>query len=201
MSESSGSQAPGTEAKNEAAGTTRVAFRFHTRALAALGRDLVTSDVVAVMEPVKNAYDAMATRVEVRIRSGDEDSNGPYIEIADDGHGMDHDTIVNVWCIDLRHLALVGLAQDHGAAQSGGVEGEARADLAKRSEESVFGAPARRPKRGGLWLNDGSGIRLRPQQPNHVWAYDFVAGSRAKVQDHPHVKYGDQVSVFKTFQM
>ena len=76
MIEPSGSQAPGTEAKNEAAGTTRVTFRFHTRALAALGRDLVTSDVVAVMELVKNAYDALATRVEVRIRSGDEDSNG-----------------------------------------------------------------------------------------------------------------------------
>ena len=27
-----------------------VSFRFHSRALAALGRDLVTSDVVAVME-------------------------------------------------------------------------------------------------------------------------------------------------------
>jgi putative transposase len=36
-------------------------------------------------------------------------------------------------------------------------------------------APARQPKRGRLWLNDGSCIRLRPQYPNHVWAYDFVA--------------------------
>jgi len=35
--------------------------------------------------------------------------------------------------------------------------------------------PARQPKRGRLWLNDGSCIRLRPQYPNHVWAYDFVA--------------------------
>jgi transposase InsO family protein len=35
--------------------------------------------------------------------------------------------------------------------------------------------PAKQPKRGRLWLNDGSCIRLRPQYPNHVWAYDFVA--------------------------
>jgi len=35
--------------------------------------------------------------------------------------------------------------------------------------------PARQPKRGRLWLNDGSCIRLRPQYPHHVWAYDFVA--------------------------
>ena len=34
--------------------------------------------------------------------------------------------------------------------------------------------PARQPKRGRLWLNDGSCIRLRPERPNHVWAYDFV---------------------------
>ena len=35
--------------------------------------------------------------------------------------------------------------------------------------------PAKQAKRGRLWLNDGSCIRLRPQYPNHVWAYDFVA--------------------------
>ena len=28
--------------------------------------------------------------------------------------------------------------------------------------------PARQPKRGRLWLNDGSCIRLRPEYPNHV---------------------------------
>jgi putative transposase len=35
--------------------------------------------------------------------------------------------------------------------------------------------PTKQPKRGRLWLNDGSCIRLRPQWPNHVWSYDFVA--------------------------
>ncbi|MEO0427319.1 MAG: IS3 family transposase [Pseudomonadota bacterium] len=34
--------------------------------------------------------------------------------------------------------------------------------------------PQKQPKRGRLWLNDGSGIRLRPERPNHVWSYDFV---------------------------
>ena len=34
--------------------------------------------------------------------------------------------------------------------------------------------PQRQPKRGRLWLNDGSCIRLRPERPDHVWAYDFV---------------------------
>jgi putative transposase len=34
--------------------------------------------------------------------------------------------------------------------------------------------PKKQPKRGRLWLNDGSCIRLRPQHENHVWSYDFV---------------------------
>ncbi len=34
--------------------------------------------------------------------------------------------------------------------------------------------PRRQPKRGRLWLNDGSCIRLRPLHKNHVWSYDFV---------------------------
>ena len=35
--------------------------------------------------------------------------------------------------------------------------------------------PQKHKKRGRLYLNDGSCIRLRPCWPNHVWAYDFVA--------------------------
>jgi len=35
--------------------------------------------------------------------------------------------------------------------------------------------PKKQPKRGRLWLNDGSCVRLRPQFPDHVWAYDFVS--------------------------
>ena len=34
--------------------------------------------------------------------------------------------------------------------------------------------PQKQPKRGRLWLSDGSCVRLRPEYPNHVWSYDFV---------------------------
>ena len=34
--------------------------------------------------------------------------------------------------------------------------------------------PGKQPKKGRLWLNDGSCLRLRPERPNHVWSYDFV---------------------------
>jgi transposase InsO family protein len=34
--------------------------------------------------------------------------------------------------------------------------------------------PQKQPKRGRLWLNDGSCVRLRPCWRHHDWAYDFV---------------------------
>jgi putative transposase len=39
--------------------------------------------------------------------------------------------------------------------------------------------PKKQPKRGRLWLNDGSCIRRRPEYPNHVWAYDFICDRTA----------------------
>ena len=30
------------------------------------------------------------------------------------------------------------------------------------------------PKKGRLWMNDGSCVWLRPEYCNHVWSYDFV---------------------------
>lgn len=34
--------------------------------------------------------------------------------------------------------------------------------------------PQKQPKRGRLWLTDGSCIRLRPMRKDHVWSYDMV---------------------------
>ena len=34
--------------------------------------------------------------------------------------------------------------------------------------------PIKQPKRGRLWLNDGSIVRLRAEFPKHVWSYDFM---------------------------
>jgi putative transposase len=41
--------------------------------------------------------------------------------------------------------------------------------------EEGLKVPQKQPKRGRLWLADGSCIRLRPQHKNHVWSYDFVS--------------------------
>lgn len=55
-----------------------------------LGRDLITSDNIAIFELVKNSYDAHATKVEITF---DEDR----IVIADNGKGMSLDDIINKW--------------------------------------------------------------------------------------------------------
>ena len=34
--------------------------------------------------------------------------------------------------------------------------------------------PHKHPRRGRLWFNDGSCVRLRAKYPGHVWSYDFV---------------------------
>ena len=39
--------------------------------------------------------------------------------------------------------------------------------------------PKKQPKRGRLWLNNGSCIRLRPEHKDHVWSYDFMVDRTA----------------------
>ena len=34
--------------------------------------------------------------------------------------------------------------------------------------------PHKQKKKGRLWMNDGSCVRLRAERPNHVWSYDFM---------------------------
>src|ERR1700722_14103153 len=45
--------------------------------------------------------------------------------------------------------------------------------------------PKRQKPRGRLWLNAGSGVRLRPTHAGHVWSYDFVS---ARTQDGRSVR-------------
>ncbi len=68
------------------------ALRPRARLLRTFGDELISSEAVAIVELVKNSYDADASRVLVRF-SGDL-LNGPsMIEVIDDGHGMTLQTI------------------------------------------------------------------------------------------------------------
>jgi len=78
--------------------------------------------------------------------------------------------------------AIVGLATQYGRYGYKRVTGllrEAGWRVNKKRVERIWRreglkVPARQPKRARLWFNDGSCVRLRPERPNHVWAYDFL---------------------------
>ena len=81
----------------EGDGYESIQLKMHPRVFAALGKELVTNDVVAVIELVKNSYDAFARTVHVTF--GDDDVDGRYLEILDDGIGMTREVIENEWCL------------------------------------------------------------------------------------------------------
>src|SRR5437899_5278424 len=72
-----------------------VPFSPRARLLKLIGAELISDDVVAVTELVKNAYDADAARATISFR-GVTDAGGE-ITITDDGTGMDLDTVLGVW--------------------------------------------------------------------------------------------------------
>lgn len=77
---------------------TKNAFAFKPRArlLLQLGDQLIRSESVALLELVKNSYDADANKVEILMENGDDPDNGIII-VEDDGFGMDLNTVINVW--------------------------------------------------------------------------------------------------------
>ena len=72
------------------------ALRPRARFLRTFGDELISSETVALIELVKNSYDADATRVLIRFTGPLEASQG-MIEVIDNGHGMSLDTIRTAW--------------------------------------------------------------------------------------------------------
>ncbi|GAP68314.1 histidine kinase, partial [Bacteroidales bacterium 6E] len=74
-------------------------FQAYARLISVLGDQLISDKWIGVIELVKNSYDADAEKVYVRFLNFNNPEGGkkPIIEIEDDGHGMDLDTILNIW--------------------------------------------------------------------------------------------------------
>lgn len=71
-------------------------FKTRARLLCQLGEQLIKSESVALLELIKNAYDADASECTVNILSPD-DVDAGSITIKDDGVGMDYDTLEHSW--------------------------------------------------------------------------------------------------------
>lgn len=62
-----------------------------------IGRDLIQDPYAAVVELVKNAYDADASKVTVEFNNICDKKF--QVIVSDDGHGMSNDTVVNKWMV------------------------------------------------------------------------------------------------------
>ncbi|MFC1575951.1 ATP-binding protein, partial [Gemmatimonadota bacterium] len=71
-------------------------IRPRARLLRTIGADLISSEVVAVIELVRNCYDADATLVEL-VFEGPENPEDGRLEIRDNGHGMSRDILLGPW--------------------------------------------------------------------------------------------------------
>ena len=67
------------------------------RHILTIGRDLIQDPHAAVIELVKNAYDADSPDVAISFKQGDNGQN--RIVVADHGHGMSRDTVINKWMV------------------------------------------------------------------------------------------------------
>lgn len=72
-------------------------FKITPRVIAHLGEDLIKNESIAVLELVKNSYDAYASKCEVFF----EDKKGKIvsIQINDNGCGMNVNTVKDVWLV------------------------------------------------------------------------------------------------------
>lgn len=72
-------------------------FTVDARAMLTWGRDSIKDHTTAVLELVKNSYDAGATIVEVRVLAASQSSADRMIRISDDGVGMTAENLEKNW--------------------------------------------------------------------------------------------------------
>ena len=71
-------------------------FKPHARLLLQLGDQLIRNESIALLELVKNSYDADATNVNIKMENIDNCEKGIII-VEDNGTGMDMEILQNVW--------------------------------------------------------------------------------------------------------
>ena len=75
-----------------------VRIRPAGRHILTIGRDLIQDSYAAVVELVKNAYDADSPDVNIEF-TANPDRGGYTLTVSDHGHGMSRDTVINKWMV------------------------------------------------------------------------------------------------------
>ncbi len=75
-------------------------IRPAARLIHTIGRDLIGDSYAALVELVKNSYDAEASKVDINFTYKEINKKPALvISVNDNGHGMDFDTIINKWLV------------------------------------------------------------------------------------------------------
>ncbi|MCK4338740.1 MAG: sensor histidine kinase [Candidatus Cloacimonetes bacterium] len=69
---------------------TELQFKISSALKNIIGRDLITDDLIAVFELIKNSYDAYSKKVEITLTESE-------LIIQDNGKGMDYDDLIEKW--------------------------------------------------------------------------------------------------------
>lgn len=78
------------------------------RLIHTIGSDLIGDSYSALVELVKNSYDADANKVSINFNFKKIDNNDSIvITISDDGHGMSFDTVINKWLVPATNDKLI----------------------------------------------------------------------------------------------
>ena len=93
-------------------------IRPAARLLKTIGQDLIKDVYAAIVELVKNAYDADSPDVLIKF-TFDEEKSRLLISVEDHGHGMGFDTVVNKWLVPATDDKLIRKQSEKGRVLQG----------------------------------------------------------------------------------
>jgi hypothetical protein len=160
-------------------------FRVSAELKNILGRDLITSPDIAILELVKNSYDAHASKVEITF---DED----YLAIADNGKGMSKDDLIMAFfpCIKFCNIAEYNQRSAQEYMRKKGVDiHKIYQFLKKESDERYFFYQKALKMHGCVEFN---GLRMIMENPWHESNYtNYFWFSKPAIIDRDRTMRGD----------
>ena len=93
-------------------------IRPAARLLKTIGQDLIKDVYAAIVELVKNAYDADSPDAFIKFKY-DEEKELLLIGVEDHGHGMSFDTVVNKWLVPATDDKLIRKRSEKGRVLQG----------------------------------------------------------------------------------
>ena len=118
------------------------------RIIRTIGDQLISGPEAAIIELVKNSYDAEATYAKVKFEYSD--TEGFSIVISDDGHGMTYDDIMDNWLEPATDEKVKNQWSRNQVRRLLGAKGIGRFAVSRLGEISLLTATAENPKSGNL---------------------------------------------------